>query len=140
MQGLSFLCILDSLEQKQTYTFGKEEKLKSRKQIEQLFREGKSISMYPLRLLWIPQNNERFLQCGVSVSSRHFKHAVDRNKIKRRMREAYRLNKHLLEQTLLEKNMKLSLFWIYSAKTILPFTEIESACISGIQKLMRQIK
>ena len=128
------------MEKRQTYTFGKEEKLKSRKQIEQLFREGKSSSVYPLRLLWIPQNNERFLQCGVSVSSRYFKHAVDRNKIKRRMREAYRLNKHVLEQTLLEKDMKLSLFWIYSAKTILPFTEIQSACISGIQKLMRQIK
>ena len=127
------------MEQKQTYTFGKEEKLKSRKQIEQLFREGKSISVYPLRLLWMPKNNERFLQSGVSVSSRHFKHAVDRNQIKRRMREAYRLNKNVLEQMLLDKEMKCSLFWIYTAKTVLPFNEIESACVSGLQKLIRQL-
>lgn len=128
------------MEQKQTYYFGKEEKLKSRKQIEQLFREGKSISIYPLRLLWIPKNNQRYLQSGVSVSSRYFKHAVDRNKIKRRMREAYRLQKHLLEQTLTEKNLQYSLFWIYTAKISLPFEDIESACTEGIQKLIRQIK
>ena len=127
------------MEQKQTYHFGKEEKLKSRKQIEHLFRVGKSMSVYPLRLLWIPQNNQRFLQSGVSVSSRHFKHAVDRNKIKRRMREAYRHHKHLLEEILLEKNLKYSLFWIYTAKTILPYHEIEAACVAGLQKIIRQI-
>lgn len=128
------------MEQKQTYHFGKEEKLKSRKQIEHLFREGKSMSVYPLRLLWIPLNNQRFLQSGVSVSSRHFKHAVDRNKIKRRMREAYRHHKHLVEEILLEKNLQYSLFWIYTAKTILTYPEIEAACVAGLQKLIRQIK
>ncbi|AUS05168.1 MULTISPECIES: ribonuclease P protein component [Pseudotamlana] len=78
-----------------SFTFSKKEKLKSKKRIEQLFAEGKSVSAYPLRLVFMPcQFEENTLaQTGISVSKRHFKLAVDRNRIKRLMREAYRLNK-----------------------------------------------
>ncbi|WP_452600137.1 ribonuclease P protein component [Pontimicrobium sp. MEBiC01747] len=75
-------------------TYNKTEKLKSEKAIGQLFSEGESISAYPLRLVYL-KNNEQ-LKVGVSVSKRHFKKAVDRIRIKRLMREAYRLNKTLL--------------------------------------------
>jgi len=75
-------------------TYNKTEKLKSEKAIGQLFSEGDSISAYPLRLVYL-KNNEQ-LKVGVSVSKRNFKKAVDRIKIKRLMREAYRLNKKQL--------------------------------------------
>ena len=77
------------------YTFPKKEKLKSKKLIEQLFSEGKSVTAFPLRLIYLktPLNYDVKAQTGVSVSKRHFKRAVDRNRIKRLMREAYRLNK-----------------------------------------------
>jgi len=77
-------------------TFSKAEKLKSKKLIEALFQEGKSISAYPLRLVYLKTEFEDNIaaKTGVSVNKRNFKHAVDRNRIKRLMREAFRLNKH----------------------------------------------
>ncbi|GFZ90040.1 ribonuclease P protein component [Aquaticitalea lipolytica] len=76
-------------------TFNKTEKLKSQKLIEKLFLEGKSVVSYPLRLVFIETtfDDNVKIKAGVSVSKRHFKNAVDRNRIKRLMREAYRLNK-----------------------------------------------
>lgn len=78
-------------------SYSKKEKLKSKKLIEKMFVEGRSISAFPLRLVYIetPFNDGVTIKTGVSVSKRHFKSAVDRNSIKRLMREAYRLNKPL---------------------------------------------
>jgi len=75
-------------------TYNKYEKLKSQKTIEQLFLEGKSVSAYPLRLVYLKHGDSR--KVGVSVSKRNFKRAVDRIRIKRLLREAYRLNKTML--------------------------------------------
>ncbi|MEP3837446.1 MAG: ribonuclease P protein component [Algibacter sp.] len=77
------------------YTYGKKEKLKSKKLIDQLFTEGKSVSAYPLRLVYLGTafNGNLIAKTGVSVSKRNFKTAVDRNRIKRLLREVYRLNK-----------------------------------------------
>lgn len=77
------------------FTFNKKEKLKSEKLIAQLFAEGQSVVAYPLRLVYLPAvfDNGVKVKAGVSVSKRHFKKAVDRNRIKRLMREAYRLQK-----------------------------------------------
>ena len=76
-------------------SFKKIEKLKSQKLIEKLFSEGKSVAVYPLRLVYLKTNFEDPVQIktGVSVSKRNFKTAVARNRIKRLMREAYRLKK-----------------------------------------------
>jgi ribonuclease P protein component len=77
------------------YTYNKKEKLKSKKLIELLFTEGQSVSAYPLRLVYKETTFEEDVvaKTGVSVSKRNFKTAVDRNNIKRLMREVYRLNK-----------------------------------------------
>ncbi len=102
------------MEAKPRYTFKKEEKLKSRKTIEQLFKEGKSFSNFPFRILW--KNNlasETALQTGFAVSSKHFKKAVDRNRIKRLMREAYRLQKNELQSLLKLQQKQLAVFIIY---------------------------
>ncbi len=76
-------------------SFKKIEKLKSQKLIEKLFSEGKSVAVYPLRLVYLKTTFEDpvKIKTGVSVSKRNFKTAVARNRIKRLMREAYRLNK-----------------------------------------------
>ena len=77
------------------FTYNQKEKLKSKKRIDQLFTEGQSVSAFPLRLVYLSTTFEDdvIAKTGVSVSKRNFKTAVDRNRIKRLMREAYRLNK-----------------------------------------------
>ena len=89
-------------------TFGKKEKLVSKKTIDALFSGGNSRSMsaYPLRVVFKRKEGnetEEPAQVMVSVSKRHFKRAVKRNRVKRQIREAYRLNKHLLHEALEQK-------------------------------------
>jgi ribonuclease P protein component len=118
------------LEKITRYTLGKEQRLKSRKEIELLFKAGKSISIYPFRILYLfqetvttfpdngfPANNDK-LQAGFTVSSRNFKKAVDRNRIKRLMREAYRLQKHELFLLPALNNYRLTIFFIYTGKEL----------------------
>jgi ribonuclease P protein component len=80
------------------FTYNKKEKLKSKKLVEQLFAEGQSVTAYPLKLIYLPVDfdDSVLLKAGVTVSKRKFKNAVDRNRIKRLMREAYRLNKAVI--------------------------------------------
>ena len=87
------------------FGYNKYEKLKSRKLIKQLFEDGKAISVFPLRLVYLKTNHDGkyLLQTGVSVSKRNFKLAVDRNRIKRMMREVYRLNKAKFYNNISEK-------------------------------------
>jgi ribonuclease P protein component len=78
------------------------------------------------------------LQAGFSVSNRQFKRAVDRNKIKRLMRESYRLQKNDLFTVL--ANKKLAVFFIYTGKTIAPFSEIFEKMSSALQRLGKEFK
>ncbi|MCU0334472.1 MAG: ribonuclease P protein component, partial [Chitinophagaceae bacterium] len=87
------------------HTLGKAEKLKSRKLIDQLFAQGRSFTAFPVKVVYLaapapPTPDHQHLtpvQVGVTASTRHFKHATDRNRIKRLLREAYRLQKHELQ-------------------------------------------
>lgn len=107
------------LETRQRYTFTKEEKLKSRKTIEQLFTGGNSFSSFPFRVLWkFGDSAEAPLQTGFAVSSKNFKKAVDRNRIKRLMREAYRLQKIDLQNQLKQQQKYLAVFFIYVGNEI----------------------
>lgn len=83
-------------------SFGKKEKLKSKILITRLFTEGKSISQFPLKLIYLPisQPSINTHKTGVSVPKRNFKKAVDRNLLKRLMREAFRKNKYLVNSNL----------------------------------------
>lgn len=104
----------EELEPKQRHTFKKEEKLKSRKTIELLFREGRSFSIFPFKVIWkFTENAGAELQAGFTVSSKQFKKAVDRNRIKRLVREAYRLQKNVLRQQLKDSDKHLAVFFIY---------------------------
>ena len=75
-------------------SFSNKQKLKSQKLIDEIFEEGKSVTVFPLKMVYLYTDNSN--QVGVSVSKRNFKRAVDRNRIKRLMREAYRHNKNML--------------------------------------------
>ena len=123
------------------FTLSKQERLKSRKLIEQLFREGKSISIFPYRVLYLPVNvaDTRLtatLQSGVAVSSKNFKKAVHRNKIKRLTREAYRLQKAGLQQKLTETGKQLILFFIYTGRELPVFLLVKEKVQVILDKLI----
>ena len=106
------------------FTYPNPEKLKSKTTIDALFSEGKSVSKYPLRLVYVENTevNTEVIKMGVSVSKKYFKKAVDRNYFKRILRETYRLNKAIL----LENNDKNYAFmFFYQTKERLSYTEIE---------------
>ena len=86
--------------------------------IDQLFSKGHSFSNFPFKVVWLPENKEEILQAGVGVSSRYFKKATDRNRIKRLMREAYRLQKNILHDHLQKTQRKMSVFILYTGKEV----------------------
>ena len=83
---------------KMKYTLGKLERLKSKKLIEKLYEQGNSLKSFPLRMVYLQTKHTSDFpaQVGVSVSKRNFKSAVDRNRIKRLLRESYRLQKEIV--------------------------------------------
>jgi len=108
----------------QRYTYGKKDKLKSRKEMEALFKQGKSFSVFPVKVLFRqPETAGYTLQTGVGAGSRHFKRAVHRNRIKRLMRESYRLHVAPLQQYLQERGRPLAVFLLYIDK-VLPEQEL----------------
>ena len=118
------------------HTLGKNERLKSRKRTELLFSEGKKFSITPFRVHYLFNDLAGPpLQFGVGVSSKNFKKAVDRNKIKRRVREAYRLQKIILHQKVKEKKGQLNIFFIYNGKDIPGFSGIFDAMKKILDKL-----
>lgn len=117
--------------------FGRAEKLKRRKQIEILFAEGKSLAVPPVRVKYLfePPAEGSAVQAGVSVSRKSFKRAVDRNRLKRLLREAYRLQKHGLLKKVAAADRRLILFFIYTGKTIAAFDVIYAAMAQCLHQL-----
>ena len=139
------------------FRFNRTERLKSEKVISQLFKKGQSFSCYPLRLVYLekapfPPDSETPLsksahlsdfstiQISFTVPKKNFKHAVDRNVLRRRVREAYRLQKHELylflqnNPTFSEKQFAFMV--IYTAKESMPYAEIQK----GIRKMISKFK
>jgi len=112
---------------KQNYP--KSEKLKAQKQIDLLFSQGKSVSKYPLRLVYTPLDEafDTGLHIGVSVSKKYFKRANKRNYFKRVLREVYRKNKGLIYEAIGDKSYAIMLF--YQTKETLSYQEIEQKAI-----------
>ncbi|HSN61447.1 MAG TPA: ribonuclease P protein component [Ferruginibacter sp.] len=119
------------------YFYKKADKLKSRKAIDEIFGKGKSFSGFPLKVIWLPQNRLAALQAGVGVSSRNFKKATDRNRIKRLMREAYRLQKNDLQQYLEQNNKTMSVFFLYVGKDLPVYELLFEKMGSSIQRLIK---
>ena len=148
---------------KTRFTFPKAEHLKSRKAIEQLFKTGKSFFLRPYKVFYqiVAAEGQQFtgervpltdttaqglptahcqlptvLQAGFAVSSKNFKHAVDRNRVKRIGREAYRLNKQPLMGKLAEKKICLQVFFVYTDKTLPNFNQVREKMKTSLDKLI----
>lgn len=101
----------------QRYFHGKKDRLRSRKVIDLLFLKGKQFSVFPMKVFWTETDAER-LQAAFGVSSRHFKKATDRNLIRRRMRESYRLQAGPLKEKLAALDKKFAMFILFTGKEI----------------------
>jgi len=122
------------------FTLGKNERLKSRKQIEQLFTQGKNFAVSPFRIYYLVSTlstgSAVNLQFGPGVSGKNFKRAVDRNRIKRLIREAYRLQKNQLQEVLKQKKLQLNLFLIYTGKELAEFNMVKEKVNVILNKLI----
>ncbi|MBI5217944.1 MAG: ribonuclease P protein component [Bacteroidia bacterium] len=123
---------------KQRYTFSKNERLCSKKIIEELFSRGRYHVVPPLKIVWIKTelHTESPIQIVISVSKRNFKKAVDRNYIKRLIREAYRKNKHILYDYLIENDTCIAIGLIYSERELADYFEIEKKLVLLLHKLI----
>jgi ribonuclease P protein component len=119
------------------YTLGKKERLKSRKKIEALFSSGQRFTMVPFLVYYRVHKDEvqQTLQAGVSASKKNFRKAVDRNRVKRILREAYRLQKLELKERIKSNPKSLDLFIIYTGKTIPVYSEVFEKLKPVLQKL-----
>lgn len=113
--------------------FPKSENLKSRTTIKQLFDQGKSYTSFPVKLIYIPQSNLKITQAAFAVPKRNFKLAVSRNRIKRQMREAYRLHKQLL---IANNNPDFALLFLYLGKDKPKYDKLETAFKVLLKKLV----
>ncbi|MES2798613.1 MAG: ribonuclease P protein component [Bacteroidota bacterium] len=131
------------MEAPKAYSLGKEYKLCSIKEIEALFETGEFIKKYPLKLVYkkqaLEKTNAKPLQMVFSVPKRIQKHATDRNKIKRILREAIRFQRHSLEKFLLEKETKLNLMIIYIDRQEIPFAVLERKITKLFDELIKQL-
>ena len=121
--------------------FSKSESLASRKLIEKLVEEGNSFSQYPFRLTWMTAELKANVpaQVAIVVSKRNFKRAVDRNRIKRLLREVYRKNKSDFYKTLTNKNMQCALLLLYTGKVVPNFAEVERKLRLTLQRFEETI-
>lgn len=115
------------------YCFSKQEKLTGKKKIEGLFKRGSSFYLDAFQVRYLPsEEKDQPHQVLISVPKRLFKRAVDRNLIKRRVREAYRLNRHVLNTA---NSSALYLGFIYLSKKILTYQEIQTQLIKCLERL-----
>lgn len=108
-----------------SFSLKKQEILRSKKKIKELFENGSSFFVYPFKVYFLTEQTVAPAQVLFSVSKRYVKRAVDRNLIKRRLREAYRLNKSILKSEIKDE-LSISIALIYISEVKLPFTEIEN--------------
>jgi ribonuclease P protein component len=115
------------------FIFQKAERLSRKKSIQELFDKGSSFYLYPFKVLHAPNPDLsiKVHQILISVSTRNFKKAVDRNLIKRRVREAYRLQKEIIQN----KPQKGVFAFIYTAKTTMPFEDIKHKLFLVLEKI-----
>lgn len=119
-------------------TFTKAERLSSKIEIDSLFGTGKSFNSTPFKVIWLEKAvGNTPVKTVISIPKRLFKRAVDRNRLKRLTREAYRKNKHLLYDDL--GNKKILLMFIFTSKTIIEYKEMEEKIISILQRLSKTI-
>ena len=115
------------------YTFRKEERLSKDKHIQELFDKGSSFYLFPFKVFFRPHPEQEapVHQVLITVSSKNFKRAVDRNLLKRRIREAYRLHKAMLPPS----TSKLIIAIVYAHKEILLYDELKRKLVPVLQRI-----
>ena len=108
-----------------SFSLKKHEILRSKKEIRELFEHGSSFFLYPFKVYWRTNPHRENNKVLFWVSKKYFKKAVDRNKLRRRMREAYRLNKSTLLDDR-DNSLSLSIALVYISRFKLPFVDIEN--------------
>ena len=131
------------------FTYKKTDKLKSRKQTQHLFSTGQAINVFPIRLIYTIEpiassldniSPTSLLQAGVGAPTRTFRKAVQRNRVKRLLREAYRLEKpNFLSQAGLE-NKRINLFFLYTDALVLTQVEIQGKVKEALSLLVTKLK
>jgi len=124
------------------FTLGKEERLKSNLSIQELLKRGKAVSSFPLKIYWdySPDSHQKYpVKAAITVPKRKFKRAVDRNLMKRRIREAYRLNKNLLYETLDQRNQKIQLIILLLSDEFIPYKQLEKGMREILLQLMNKL-
>ncbi len=121
-------------------TFRKHERLTSKKQIEELFKRGSSVYLYPFRLQYMPgpPGQSAVPQVLFSVSKKNFRRAVDRNTLRRRMREAWRTGRHQLLADLSPEKIPACIAFVYTAKEPVSFAFMKKKLILVWQRLVLQ--
>ncbi len=120
------------------FTWKKKERLKSRKELEQLFEKGQRYTQHPLRMIFLFRQKPG-LQIGVGAGTKFFKKSTDRNRVKRMMREACRLNKIPLEETLSQHQRGLSVFFLYQGRQLPVFSELQNAVKKSFDHLLNHL-
>jgi len=122
-------------------SFSKSEHLCGEKRISRLFIQGEAFIAYPLRVVFLiePKKDQEFSSVMVSVPKKRFKRAVKRNRLKRLIREAYRLNKHQLIEILAEKQLQIHIAFNYVSDDELDFVTIEKKMKFSLIKLTDKI-
>jgi ribonuclease P protein component len=130
------------------FTYQKQDKLKSRKQMQNLFALGKSLSNAPLRLIYMVENIEDkdqanstplIIQAGVGAPTKQFKKAVQRNRVKRLLREAYRLELPAFKAQLPLQGVRLNIFILYMDANVLPQLQINATMKLILNQLAKRI-
>lgn len=122
-------------------TLRKPERLNRKKVIEKMFAGGsRSFSVFPLRVVYMSvEELEAPASILVSVSKRRFKRAVKRNRVKRQIREAYRMNKHELLRVLEEKQCRLAIAFIYLSDQLVESSIIENRMKTALARIAESV-
>lgn len=122
-------------------TLRKPERLNKKKVIEKVFAGGaRSFSVFPLRVVYLPvEELEGSASILISVSKRRFKHAVKRNRVKRQIREAYRMNKHELLNVLAQKQCRLAIAFIYLSDELIESSVIEDRMKTALARIAEKV-
>jgi ribonuclease P protein component len=124
------------------YTLSKEERLSWKRYIDQLFAKGQSFVAFPLRVVYLPVEEDSLAPVSIliSVPKKKFKRAVKRNLIKRQIREVYRVRKYTLIDPLVEKNSRMLVAFLYLDKEIRSFAEMEKAMTKALTTLVNKVE
>ena len=122
------------------FSFHKGERLSGAKTISSLFQSGRSVVSHPFRIIYSHSDATAYpVRVAISVPKRLFKRAVDRNLIKRRIREAYRLNKKQFYPRLEALEVRLNIVVQYQHREIIDYQSIQAGLVKGMNKVVQQV-